>query len=541
MDALTQYSNDVENIICYLPEINLSNMSDIINDMTNTLYKNHKFLEKPKFREMVKFLIQCKYEKKYVFSKDVSPNEHCMSESNDLPFITALLDDVSETSSNEKHKSSSSSESEDLPFDNNLLDDISDTSSKIENVALNSPLDLVSNKHDYGHTKFTEETYLRRQKRIVEIKKIPQAEQKSVEWLEQRTKCITATAIATVLDEDPYKYPAELLMDKCFRGVPFVENENVHHGKKYEEIGSMYYAFRNNIDMNEYGLLQDDTYPFIGASPDGICEKTTKDGKGVSTLVGRLLEIKFPKTRQILTTGNLNGDICPRQYYLQCLTQMFVTKMDECDFLQCKMEEYASYEDFLKDSQTKLPGLSKQTNLEKGCIIQLLPKKMINDDPKMCLYNGKYLYPPKLHMTRDETEKWIANEVINFSSNELSKEYMIDRVIYWKLAKVACHLIKADTEYMMSKIPMLEQFWKYVEFYREHEDKLDNIEKYIKEQGPDKSADIFKRVNKHYLEFHKKSQYEPLYQEDNEWRMKFNKKKEAMRARYGNKRNYANK
>src|SRR5690606_9969687 len=155
-------------------------------------------------------------------------------------------------------------------------------------------------------------------------------------------KCITATKVSTAIDEDPYEHPATLLLDKCGRGEPFVENKFVHHGKKYEDIGAMFYSCRNNVKMQEYGLLQDDRFPFIGASPDGICLKKTYDGNGLTKLVGRLLEIKFPATRPILTKGDLNGVICPRQYYLQCLTQMYVTKMDECDFLQCKVDEYDS-------------------------------------------------------------------------------------------------------------------------------------------------------------------------------------------------------
>lgn len=403
-----------------------------------------------------------------------------------------------------------------------LNSEINDPQQKV-----NQASDLVSHRHDYPEEVFTEKKYLRKQKRIVEINKIPQVEQKSQAWLDQRKKCITATKVSTAIDEDPYEHPATLLLDKCGRGEPFIENKFVHHGKKYEDIGAMFYSFRNNVKMHEYGLLQDDRFPFIGASPDGMCLKETYDGKGLTKLVGRLLEIKFPATRPILTEGDLNGTICPRQYYLQCLTQMYVTKMDECDFLQCKLEEYDSYDEFINDNVPGMPGLSKQTGLEKGCIIQLLPKKMINDDDQlMCLYNSKYLYPPKLHMTPEEILKWISFEIINYGSNDLSTEYVIDKVIYWRLTKVTCHLIKADPDYMESIIPRLEQFWNYVEFYREHTDKLDQLEKYIKEVGVKASADIFRKVNRDYLSVHKKSKYKPLYQEVNEWRKLFNEKDE---------------
>src|SRR5690606_13868038 len=140
---------------------------------------------------------------------------------------------------------------------------------------VNQTSDLVSHRHDYPDEAFTEKKYLRKQKRIVEINKIPQVEQKSQAWLDQRKKCITATKVSTAIDEDPYEHPATLLLDKCGRGEPFVENKFVHHGKKYEDIGAMFYSFRNNVKMQEYGLLQDDRFPFIGASPDGICLKKT--------------------------------------------------------------------------------------------------------------------------------------------------------------------------------------------------------------------------------------------------------------------------
>jgi len=392
-----------------------------------------------------------------------------------------------------------------------------DTNQKINSIA-----DLISHLHDYPEEVFSEKKYIRTQKRIVDLKKIPQFEQKSEAWLKQRETCLSATAIATALDEDPHKYPAQLLLDKTGRGEPFVENEFVHHGKKYEDVGEMFYSFRNNVMMGAYGLIKDEEYTFIGASPDGICEKNTFDGSKLTKLVGRMLEIKFPKVRQILTKGQLNGDICPRQYYLQCLTQMYVTKMDECDFLQCKMEEYENYEDYMEDSIPDMPGISHKWGLEKGCLIQLFPKKMINGDPKMCLYNSRYIYPPKLHMTNGEIEGWIAKEVINYGSNDLSAEYVIDKIIYWKFTKITCNLIKADTEYMESIIPTLKQFWKYVEFYREYPDKLNRLETFIKEVGCEKSADIFEKVNKDYLSVNKKSKFKPLYQEENKWRKRFN-------------------
>lgn len=526
MDKIMKYREDVDSIMWDLLRTEtfmIEDLEDIINTVTLTIRQYDKTFSRSQMKAIVNFHIGCKYDNSFLYD---TKNE------TDKQIIMKKIED-------------DSSHSDDMSFGGlDMNDSIEEViipylNSEIEKdkTVVNCAADLISHRHDYNAGRYAEKKYIRRKERIVEIKAIPQPEQKSEAWLKQRKKCITATGVSTALDEDPYNHPAKFLLEKCDRGIPFKENKNTHHGVKYEEIGSMFYAFRNNIDVADYGLLQHEEYPFIGASPDGICEKTAKDGSGLSKIVGRLLEIKFPATREILTSGDLDGDICPHQYYLQCLTQMFVTKMDECDFLQCKIEEYESYDDFVKDSQSKIPGLSKSSNLEKGCIIQLLPKKLVNDDDKlMCLYKAQYLYPSKLHMTIDETEKWIANEIINFSSHKFSKEYVIDKPIFWKLTKVTCHLIKQDNEWMMRRLPELQQFWDYVEFYRKHEDKLNDIETFVKEVGDDKTALIFERVNKHFLEFNKKSKYKPLYQQINPWRAKFIKKKEDYKKRFWQKK-----
>lgn len=384
---------------------------------------------------------------------------------------------------------------------------------------------LINNNYIYKDNEFKEMVFLRRAYILDRLSKIPQYEQKSQEWFNQRNNCLTATAIATVLDEDPYKFPSQLLLDKCGRGEPFTDNANVHHGKKYEKIGNMHYAEKNNINVLDFGLLQHEIYPFIGASPDGICSGTSLDKDNLSTLVGRLLEIKFPKLRKIITEGQLDGEICPHYYYIQVQTQLFVTGLDECDFLQCQMEEYSNRDEFLDDLSPDLPGVSKKTNMTNGCIIQLLPKKLINKSKDlMCLYNSAYIYPPKLYMSIKELDDWLLSEFVKFQDTEMAKDYVIDRIIYWKFTKIACNLIKADHEWFLSKLQLLKQFWDYILFYRQYKEKLDQIEEYIKEIGVRKSKLIFEKINEDYLSVNKDSNYKPLYQSPSNWRVKYNNK-----------------
>lgn len=529
---LSYYNNEVDKILYSMIEndsFTETELPNIIDSVADTIYQYNKDITKAKLKLVVQFLIEHKYQKYYLYDLNSSFNK--VNEENTLSpkRLEAHAKQI-----DTKKPDTNPNDSDTMSLNDSDLESVSEKVSANkyvnpelqpgEKVEFSSAMDLVSHRYDYEHATYKENIYIRRRKRIVEIKKIPQHEQKSIEWLNQRNECLTATAIAIALDEDPYKYPIELFLDKCGRGEPFIENENVHHGKKYEQIGNMFYSFRNNIIVAEYGLIQHIKYNFIGASPDGICEKSTMDSK-ISKLVGRLLEIKFPKTRKIQIEGDLDGDICPHYYYSQCQTQLYVTGMDECDFLQCKMEEYDSWEDFVKDTNPVIPGLSKNTNLEKGCLIQLLPKSMISTgDPKMCLYNGKYLYPPRLHMNNEEIQKWIADEIIHFDKHDLSKDYMVDKVIYWRLAQVACHLIKADTAWFESKIPMLKQFWDYVLFYRQNTKKLDSLVKFVKETDIKKSAEIFEKMHKEYALANKDTKYKPLYQEETEWRKKYNTK-----------------
>lgn len=452
-----------------------NDLGKIIDIIVNKIRQRDKGVSKKELRETVEFLIKQKYKKCYVYDPKSKYNK---KELDKFP----------------------------------------------DKVVINSAEDLVSHRYDYTHDVFREDIYRKRSKNVFRIKKIPQFEQRSVEWFNQRNDCITATSVAIALDEDPYKFPADLLLEKCGRGTPFEENENVHHGKKYEKIGNMFYSFRNNVRVGEYGFLRNRKYPFIGASPDGICEKKTADSDRLSKLVGRLLEIKFPKIRKIVTQGKLDGDICPHYYYVQIQTQLFVTELDECDFLQCRVEEYDSWEDYVNDSYPNVPGLSKKTNLEKGCLIQLLPKKMVGGDPKKCLYQAKYIYPPKLHMTHQEIERWISHEILHFHQSELSENYLVDRVIYWRLVQVACHLIKADEKWFKSKISILKQFWDYVLFYRSNMEKLEKLVTFVRETGSKNSAEIFAKVHQDYLSINKDSTYEPLYQKESEWRRRYNEK-----------------
>lgn len=524
---LSYYNNEVDKILWDLVGDNpfSSNDIDIITDhISDTVYMYDKKLDISTLKILVKYILEIKHDKLYVYN-------NCLNNKKNGP---ELIESESESDSDSESESLMSIQLEDLNDDiehSSSKDNCNNSdfiSSKTDKVQLSSYKDLISHANDYSGTVYKEKLYNQRKNIVKMLNGIPQHEQGTKEWLDQRKGCITATAVAVILDQDPNNYPIETFMDKCGRGIPFIENKFVHHGKQYEQIGNMFYSFRNNVTVGEYGLIQHSEHKFIGASPDGICTKNRLDCQKLTNRVGRLLEIKFPYSRKIEFEGKLDGDICPHYYYVQVQTQLFVTGLTECDFLQCKAVEYDCFDDYVEDSVPNLPGLSKKTNLEKGVMIRLSPRNLVGNKNKdaieACLFASKYVYPPKLHMTISEIEKWVANYTIQFHDDELSNSYVIAKVIFWKLERVACNLITYDKQWFESQIPVLKQFWNYVEFYRKHPKKLDELVNYVSTVGIDKSSDIFNKINKQFCKSNKIN-LKPLYQKDNAWRKEYNTNK----------------
>ena len=73
-------------------------------------------------------------------------------------------------------------------------------------------------------------------------------------------------------------------------------------------------------------------------------------------------------------------------------------------------------------------------------------------------------------------------------------------------------------------LPRLKQFWDYVEFYRKYPKKLDKLEEFAKEYKKSDSAIIFERVHNDYKKVHPDTDYEPLYQTKNKWRIGYEQK-----------------
>jgi putative phage-type endonuclease len=308
----------------------------------------------------------------------------------------------------------------------------------------------------------------RRQIIVIRLLKIEFPEQRSTEWFEMRNGKITASDGGCVVGVNHYEPPYKFVMKKI-RKPPFTDSIFTYHGKKYEKIANMIYSVRNNVKVEDFGLIAHPKCNFLAASPDGIVGLYKLDGIHKTKLVGRMLEIKCPANRKIKTEGKIYGEICPEYYWVQVQLQLQCCELDECDFWQCDIKEYSRSE-YLADANNK----------EKGIIIQLLPRDKMRDIVDDETYNttvysnSSWLYPPRLDMTLKELNTWIVKSLSNLDS-----KFCLDRIIYWYLNKASCCTIIRDDKWYKNNLSTFESMWNYVQYLRKNKEKCEIVCNYI--------------------------------------------------------------
>ena len=281
----------------------------------------------------------------------------------------------------------------------------------------------------------------------------PQPEQRTPEWYERRNNLITASAASKA-----FGTPAsvnQLIYEKCKNycaaggggggggsGGGSV-NSPLHWGQRYEPVTVMVYEHRNRTTLGEFGCIQHGTYPFIGASPDGI------NIEPASPIYGRMVEIKNIVNREI--TGRPK-----EEYWIQTQIQMEVCDLDECDFVETRFKEYDSKEDYDADG-TVTQGYTASGN-EKGVIL------WFQTAPKLTQY-GDILSPTQIYeyapigATPYEYDKW---EVEMFAKHERLGSIWV-RTIYWYLDQYSCVIVRRNRLWFEEAVPVLEDLWKTIE------------------------------------------------------------------------------
>lgn len=124
----------------------------------------------------------------------------------------------------------------------------------------------------------------------------------------------------------------------------------IQWGVRYEPVACELYRRRTGAKVYEFGLIPHKQIRGFGASPDGITD------------LGIMLEIKCPYSRVI------SGDV-PRAYYAQIQAQLDTTGLGECDYVECKLDEYADAIEYESDRLPADPSLSSM-GMEKGAVWQ---------------------------------------------------------------------------------------------------------------------------------------------------------------------------
>ena len=349
------------------------------------------------------------------------------------------------------------------------------------------------------------------QRRIKVVEKLMSIEypaQRSVKWFKMREGSITASDSGQSLNMNHYTAQFDFIVKKVFP-TPFPDNFPCYNGKKYENIATMIYSFHNDVRVEEFGLILHPKYDFLAASPDGIVSKYKLDGKHKTNMVGRMLEIKCPTSRKLHHSGEIKGHICPLYYWIQIQNQLECCDLDQCDFLQCKLKEYPNRQSFIDDTDENTPYKSKSFKMEKGAVIQLVPKEKygqimdgdINDPAidndkynKLIWGSAKWIYPPRIDMSPLDYDMWISETVQNLSENY--PDFCLDRVYYWGLEDMTCDTVERERDWFADHIEKYKKIWNYVVYFREHKDKQEILARFIKTFNFKNDASLKDNANK---------------------------------------------
>lgn len=161
--------------------------------------------------------------------------------------------------------------------------------------------------------------------RIVALCTRPQTEQRTAAWYNEMVNTLSASELEDIRSSPRIR--AQLVMSKV--GPPQPRNGQLaipshamsafDWGIRFEPVVKQIYSAKYNATIYELGRLRSEKDPRMSASPDGLVISGPR--------AGRLVEIKCPVTRE--PDGKVS-----RKYYTQMQSQMFVTGLDICDFIE---------------------------------------------------------------------------------------------------------------------------------------------------------------------------------------------------------------
>ena len=303
------------------------------------------------------------------------------------------------------------------------------------------------------------------------IDSTPANQQRTEEWYDARYGLLTASNVWKALGTESQQN--QLIVEKCVPFDKFKEDCARHGnlssdnpmawGQRYEPITAMIYELKNCTKLGEYGCIVHPDWRFLGASPDGINVDVE------SPLYGRMVEIKNIVNRDI--------DGVPLDaYWVQMQIQMEVCDLDECDFVETRIKEFAGREEF-----------EASDNQWRGLILTFVPRiKILSDDTSSAnspskppsqenhsipplrdcpesstiVIDKKPKYEYLLLNAKDSFEQWIKEKI------DANPNYVLYSTSYWGLDQYSCVLVKRNRAWFSLAIPFIERMWKIIEIER---------------------------------------------------------------------------
>lgn len=308
--------------------------------------------------------------------------------------------------------------------------------------------------------------------KMIELKELKLPEQRSEEWYKIRENLLTASSLADALGKGHFQTRDGLLLAKTSvekDTISKASRDIMQWGVKYEPVATMFYEHLNNLKIVEFGLIPHPKLSVFGASPDGITDIDSPPG-----LVGRMLEIKCPPKREFTHE-------VPKHYWMQMQGQLEVCDLEECDFLQVKIEEYYDVSEYEKDVMVN-DGLKHgytRDSLPKGLVLEFYTDEGI-----------EYEFSP-----------WLASldEILNWKNKIVGERGVYTNEKWWKITRYECTLVRRDKVWWNSVVPDIIKFWSEVVHYREVGN--EEVKKRIqgRKRGPRKKVFTVQEPIKGYL------------------------------------------
>jgi putative phage-type endonuclease len=307
---------------------------------------------------------------------------------------------------------------------------------------------------------------------MVQLKQLKLPDQRSPEWYKIRENLLTASSLADALGKGHFQTRDDLLISKTQEKrseISKMARDIMQWGVAYEEVATMFYEYLNNLTVVEFGLIPHPKLSVFGASPDGICDIGSPNG-----YEGRMLEIKCPPKRQFTHE-------VPKHYWMQMQGQLEVCDLEECDFLQVKIEEYDSIVDYEKDVlfDTGIQDGKTSDGLPKGLVLEYTVEDQL-----------KYKYSP-----------WLASvdQILNWKREMVEGLAAPCKEKWWKITRYECTLVRRDRNWWNSVVPDIIQFWADVVHYRNVGN--EEVQKRIngRKRGPRKKVFTIQEPMKGYL------------------------------------------